>query len=55
MPAPERAFIELILSSEGQQIVRELGFVPLSDRLLERQRRSLFEGFRDIVDDPGEG
>ncbi|WNL42375.1 PstS family phosphate ABC transporter substrate-binding protein [Halomonas sp. PAMB 3264] len=35
LPPAERAFIELILSDEGQQIVRAAGFVPLADEALE--------------------
>ncbi|PMR80626.1 PstS family phosphate ABC transporter substrate-binding protein [Halomonas urumqiensis] len=55
LPAPERAFIELTLSPEGQQIVRELGFVPLSDAQLDEERHALLERLRDDADHPGGG
>ncbi|PMR71185.1 PstS family phosphate ABC transporter substrate-binding protein [Halomonas heilongjiangensis] len=41
LPGPERAFVELILSPEGQETVTELGFVALPQATLERQRRRL--------------
>ncbi|RTR05688.1 phosphate ABC transporter substrate-binding protein [Halomonas nitroreducens] len=41
LPAAERAFIELVLSAEGQAIVEELGFVSLPEAVLSRQRRQL--------------
>lgn len=41
LPGPERAFVELILSPEGQETVAELGFVALPQATLERQRRRL--------------
>lgn len=37
LPGPERAFLELVLSTEGQSIVEELGFVPLPEALRKRQ------------------
>ncbi|XKH60118.1 phosphate ABC transporter substrate-binding protein [Halomonas sediminis] len=37
LPAAERAFIELILSDEGQRIARAAGFVPLSPPTLKAQ------------------
>lgn len=39
LPAAEAALIRLMLSSEGQEIVRAAGFVPLASDELERQRR----------------
>ncbi|MDT8879121.1 phosphate ABC transporter substrate-binding protein [Halomonas saccharevitans] len=41
LPAPERAFIDLVLSPEGQAIVEELGFVALPEAQRRRQRRAL--------------
>ncbi len=41
LPAAEQAFIELVLSAEGQAIVEELGFVSLPEAVLSRQRRRL--------------
>ncbi|CAM3898081.1 phosphate ABC transporter substrate-binding protein [Vreelandella rituensis] len=40
LPAAERAFIELILSDEGQRIARAAGFVPLSAPTLKAQELS---------------
>jgi phosphate transport system substrate-binding protein len=40
LPAAERAFIELILSDEGQRIARAAGFVPLSAPTLKAQALS---------------
>ncbi|KAA0010714.1 phosphate ABC transporter substrate-binding protein [Billgrantia pellis] len=41
LSGPERALLDLILSSEGQATVTELGFVALSDEALVQQRRRL--------------
>lgn len=41
LPEVERAFIDLVLSPEGQAIVEELGFVALPREVLNRQRRRL--------------
>ena len=41
LPGPERAFLELVLSPQGQATVAELGFVTLTDEALDRQRRRL--------------
>lgn len=41
LPPAERAFVELVLSAEGQAIVEELGFVSLSEEARARQRRAL--------------
>ncbi|MEQ6917836.1 phosphate ABC transporter substrate-binding protein [Halomonas aquatica] len=41
LPAPERAFIDLVLSPVGQAIVEELGFVALTEEQRRRQRREL--------------
>lgn len=38
LPAAERAFLDLIMSAEGQQITRAAGFVPLPLDALEAQR-----------------
>ena len=44
LPGPERAFLDLVLSSEGQAIVEEVGFVTLSEAALEGQRARLEPG-----------
>ncbi|MFW6345517.1 MAG: PstS family phosphate ABC transporter substrate-binding protein [Halomonas sp.] len=44
LPGPEQAFIELVLSPEGQEIVEEAGFVALSEAVRERQRAWLEDG-----------
>ena len=41
LPAPERAFLDLVLSPAGQAIVEELGFVALPEAQRRRQRRAL--------------
>ncbi|RDB44044.1 phosphate ABC transporter substrate-binding protein [Halomonas sp. DQ26W] len=41
LPAPERAFLDLVLSPQGQRTVTELGFVALPEETLSRQRREL--------------
>ncbi|MDN3552544.1 phosphate ABC transporter substrate-binding protein [Halomonas almeriensis] len=41
LPAVERAFIDLLLSPEGQAIAEEMGFVALPRAVLDRQRRRL--------------
>lgn len=41
LPPTERAFLELVLSSEGQSVVEELGFVKISQQTLEQQRQML--------------
>ncbi|MEQ6887129.1 phosphate ABC transporter substrate-binding protein [Halomonas sp. CS7] len=41
LPAPERAFVDLVLSPAGQAIVEELGFVALPEAQRRRQRRAL--------------
>lgn len=41
LPAAERAFLDLVLSSAGQAIVEELGFVALPETTRRRQRREL--------------
>lgn len=38
LPPAEQAFLSLIMSEEGQQIVRSAGFVPLPPHLLDAQR-----------------
>lgn len=38
LPAAERAFLDLVMSAEGQQITRAAGFVPLPLDALEAQR-----------------
>jgi phosphate transport system substrate-binding protein len=44
LPGPEQAFIDLVLSPEGQEIVEEIGFVRLSETVRERQRARLEAG-----------
>lgn len=44
LPGPERAFLELVLSPEGQSIVEELGFVSLPEALRQRQLDLLARG-----------
>ena len=39
--APERAFLEFILSEQGQQVVQSIGYVPLSDDVLVKERFKL--------------
>ncbi|WP_422666996.1 PstS family phosphate ABC transporter substrate-binding protein [Billgrantia montanilacus] len=41
LPAPERAFLDLVLSPQGQGTVTELGFVALPEEMLARQRQEL--------------
>ncbi|WP_043531198.1 PstS family phosphate ABC transporter substrate-binding protein [Litchfieldella xinjiangensis] len=41
LPQPESAFLDLVLSSEGQATVREAGFVPLPEPMLEASRDRL--------------
>ncbi|WP_136248386.1 PstS family phosphate ABC transporter substrate-binding protein [Halomonas borealis] len=41
LPPAERAFLDLVLSAEGQAVVEELGFVSLPASTLARQRRIL--------------
>ncbi|PMR75400.1 PstS family phosphate ABC transporter substrate-binding protein [Billgrantia endophytica] len=41
LPAPERAFLDLVFSPQGQGTVTELGFVALPEETLSRQRREL--------------
>ncbi|APE30844.1 phosphate ABC transporter substrate-binding protein [Halomonas aestuarii] len=41
LPPPERAFLDLVLSPEGQAIVEELGFVALTEVQWRRQRDEL--------------
>lgn len=41
LPASERAFLELVLSSAGQAVVEALGFVPLPPDVMTRQRQAL--------------
>lgn len=41
LPEVEHAFVDLILSPEGQEIAEELGFVALPQKVLERQRQDL--------------
>ncbi|GGY04417.1 phosphate-binding protein [Litchfieldella qijiaojingensis] len=41
LPQPEAAFLDLVLSSSGQEIVRALGFVPLPDESLAISRKRL--------------
>jgi phosphate transport system substrate-binding protein len=41
LPAAERAFLDLVLSPQGQSTVTELGFVALPEETLSRQRREL--------------
>ncbi|MFY0989011.1 PstS family phosphate ABC transporter substrate-binding protein [Halomonas sp. C05BenzN] len=38
LPGPEQAFIDLVLSPEGQETVEEIGFVSLSEAVRERQQ-----------------
>ena len=42
-PEPQRAFLEFILSREGQRIVQDYGSVAIPADLVEEQRRSLGE------------
>ena len=44
LPGPERAFLDLVLSQEGQSIVEELGFVPLPAAARARQLGRLSDG-----------
>ncbi|WP_422677682.1 PstS family phosphate ABC transporter substrate-binding protein [Billgrantia campisalis] len=41
LPGPERAFLDLVLSAQGQATVAELGFVALSEEMIADQRRRL--------------
>lgn len=41
LPQPEAAFIDLVLSPAGQDIVRELGFVPLPEEKIAASRERL--------------
>ncbi|WP_371194156.1 PstS family phosphate ABC transporter substrate-binding protein [Glaciecola sp. SC05] len=41
LPTLEKAFLSFILSEQGQQIVQQSNYYPVSGRLLERQRRLL--------------
>ncbi|EPC00755.1 hypothetical protein L861_13265 [Litchfieldella anticariensis FP35 = DSM 16096] len=41
LPQPELAFLDLVLSPAGQEIVRELGFVPLPDEMITASRQRL--------------
>lgn len=41
LPAAERAFLDMVLSPDGQSIVEELGFVALPERRRLHQRREL--------------
>ncbi len=41
MPAIAQAFLDFVLSRQGQTIVLENGFVPLPSRTVERERRKL--------------
>jgi phosphate transport system substrate-binding protein len=43
LPTLEKTFLRFILSDEGQQIVAQGNYFPVSGRLLERQRRLLIE------------
>lgn len=43
LPTLEKAFLSFILSDQGQQIVEQSNYYPVSGRLLERQRRLLLE------------
>ncbi|MFD2435693.1 PstS family phosphate ABC transporter substrate-binding protein [Modicisalibacter luteus] len=41
LPSLERAFFDLVLSPNGQALVRESGFVPLPEATLANARRTL--------------
>ncbi|WP_331280558.1 hypothetical protein [Halomonas sp. BC04] len=41
LPAPERAFLDLVLSPQGQETVTALGFVALPEATVVRQRLDL--------------
>lgn len=41
LPPLERAFFDLVLSPDGQALVREAGFVPLPEAVLARARHAL--------------
>jgi phosphate transport system substrate-binding protein len=41
LPPLEREFLKLVLSRTGQQVVAKDGYVPLSERLVERELEKL--------------